>query len=121
MPFGTASSESTFVAAPSASTTESFRLVEPALTTRTALIRPDPVADLRIVLAVLARVGACADSAVAHLLAQPARGFGKPGDAVDHVHDQVEPIEVVQHDHVERRRGGALLLVAGRVEDAVLR
>src|SRR5207248_11675150 len=103
MPSGSASRDSTAVASPSGSTTESFRLVEPALTTRTVLIRPDPVANLGIVLAMLARVGACANPAVAHLLAQRARGLGQAGHAVDHVHEQVEPVEVVQHHHVERR------------------
>ena len=49
----------------------SFRLVEPALTTRIAPThseRPGPVADLRIVVAVLARVRACLKPPVDHLL-----------------------------------------------------
>jgi len=30
------------------------------------------------------------------------------GDAVDHVHDEVEAVEIIEHHHVERRRRGAL-------------
>src|SRR5437763_4857215 len=118
---GTTSSDSSLSVVPSASTDDSFRLVEPALTTRTALIRPDPVADLRIVLALLARVGARANPAVAHLLPQPARALGEPGDAIDHVHYEVEAIEVVEHDHVERRRGRPFFLVAAHVQVPVIR
>src|SRR5262249_10682503 len=121
-PAGTDSSDSTGAAESSASTTDSLRLVEPALTTRMPpLIRPDPVADLGIVLAVLARVGARADPAVAHLLAQAAARLGEARDTVDHVHDEVEAVEVVEHDHVERRRGRALLLVAAHVQVPVVR
>ena len=43
------------------------------------------------------------------------------GDAVDHVDDEVEAVEVVQHDHVERRRRRALLLVAAHVDVLVVR
>src|SRR5438067_2877763 len=120
-PAGTTSSDSSLSVVPSASTADSFRLVEPALTSRTALIRPDPVADLRIVLAVLARVGARANPAIAHLLAQAAGTLGQPGNAVDHVHDEVEAVEVVEHDHVERRRRRAFFLVAADVQVPVIR
>jgi hypothetical protein len=44
----------------------------------------------------------------------------EPGHAVDHVHHQVEAVEVVEHHHVERRRGRALLLVAAHVEVVVV-
>ena len=36
------------------------------------------------------------------------------------VHHQVEAVEVVEHDHVERRGGGALLLVAAHVQVVVV-
>ncbi len=45
----------------------------------------------------------------------------QPGDPVDHVHDEVEPVEVVEHDHVERGGRRALLLVAAHVEVVVVR
>ena len=44
----------------------------------------------------------------------------EPGHAVDHVLHEVEPIEVVAHHHVERRRGGALFLVAAHVHVLVV-
>ena len=44
----------------------------------------------------------------------------RPGHPVDDVDDQVEPVEVVAHDHVERRRDRALLLVAADVEVGVV-
>src|SRR5919198_204186 len=116
---GTASSEPTASASSASSTTESFRLVDPALTTRTRLngsAAPRPVGDRRVVLAVLTRVGARAQAAVLHLLAQSTCPRRDAGHAVDHVHDEVEPIHVVEHDHVERRRRRALLLVAADVQ-----
>ena len=69
------------------------------------------------------RARACtraAQALVDHLLAQAGRALAEPGHAVDHVHDQVEAVQVVEHDHVERRRGRALLLVAAHVEVAVV-
>src|SRR5262249_6968916 len=42
-------------------------------------------------------------------------------NAVDHVAYQVEAIEIVQHAHVERRRGRALFLVAAHVDVVVAR
>src|ERR1035437_1255773 len=41
-------------------------------------------------------------------------------NAVDHVHDQVEAVEIVEHDHVEGSRGRALLPVAPGVEIVVV-
>ena len=49
------------------------------------------------------------------------RALAEPGHAVDHVDDEVEAVEVVQHHHVERRRRRALLLVAAHVEVVVVR
>ena len=49
----------------------------------------------------------------------PARA-ARPGHAVDDVDDEVEPVEVVEHDHVERRGGRALLLVAAHVQVVVV-
>ena len=44
--------------------------------------------------------------------------LAEPRHPVDHVHDEVEAVEVVEHHHVERRRRGALLLVAAHVQVA---
>src|SRR6476619_6829957 len=88
----------------------------PALTVRIRISSgPGPAGDLGIVLAVLAGVGAGEQAAVEHLLAQPGRPAGQPGYPVDHVDDEPEPVEVVEHHHVEGRGGGALFLVAASV------
>src|SRR5438309_8752687 len=109
-----------------ASRTESFRLLEPALTTR---IRdaaspnsggPDPVPDRWFVLAVGPGVGAGLQPVVLHELANPGGLLAETGHPVDHIHDEVEAVEVVQHDHVERGGRGPLLLVAADVEIGVV-
>ena len=48
------------------------------------------------------------------------RSVAKSGHAVDHVDDEVEAVEVVEHDHVERRRRRALFLVAAHVQVRVV-
>ena len=58
---------------------------------------------------------------VDHLLAQLRGVRAEPRDAVDHVHHEVEAVEVVEHHHVERRRRRALLLVAAHVDVVVVR
>ena len=45
---------------------------------------------------------------------------GQTRHAVDDIIDQVEPVEVVEDDHVERRRGRAFLLVAADVNIVVI-
>ena len=105
------------------SSTRSLRLLDPALTTRTRTRRDQPrrPAPSRAPPGCprrLARVGAVAQALVDHLLAQLRRPLAEPGHAVDDVHHEVEAVEVVEHDHVERRRGRALLLVAADVEVA---
>src|SRR3954454_15709778 len=123
-PRGAASSDSSAAAAPPSPTSASFRLVEPALTTRTAATRrsggPGPVADLRRVLAALTAVRTRLEPPVDHLLAHMVGLPREPGQPVDHVDDEVEAVEVVEHDHVERRRRRAFLLVAAHVEVRVV-
>ncbi len=105
---------------PSRATAESFRLVEPALTTRivptsqlstarSSRGRPDGPRRARA--STRARMRASTIS----WRSCPAR-VGEAGHAVDHVHHEVVAVEVVEHDHVERRRRRALLLVAAHVE-----
>ena len=43
-------------------------------------------------------------------------GIAELRQAVDHVGHQVKAVEIVQHDHVERGRRGALLPVAADME-----
>src|SRR6266498_4577016 len=73
------------------SSTESFRLLEPAFTTRirTALVGPGPGPDVRVVLALQAGVRAAPDTLVGHVLAEERRARPQRGDPVDHVHHQV--------------------------------
>src|SRR5437667_3738487 len=85
------------------------------------LVRPGPVPHVRVVLAVLSRPRAEAKSPVLHLLTQPSARVDEPRNTVDHVDHEVEAVEVVEHDHVERRRGRALLLVAAHVQVAMVR
>ena len=80
-----------------------------------------PVADLGVVVAVLARPRPRLEPPVDHLLPEVRGPRRQAGHAVDHVDDEVEPVEVVEHDHVERRRRRALLLVAAHVQVAVVR
>jgi hypothetical protein len=54
------------------------------------------------------------------LLGDGLLGVGGPGaqagDAVDHLLHEVEAVHLVEHHHVERRGGRALLLVAAHVQ-----
>src|SRR5678815_2522161 len=77
---------------------------------------PLPVLDLRQVLAVAGDVLAMLDQLVAHALAQMRRVSSQSGDAIDHAFDEMKPVELVQHCHVERRRRGAFFLVAAHVQ-----
>src|SRR2546423_15488758 len=97
----------------------SLRLEEPALTTRTRTRRlpaPGPVANLGQILAVLARPGPGDHAFVGHVLAEPGSPLAEVRHAIDHVHHQMEAVEVVEHHHVEGRRRRALLLVAPPME-----
>ena len=61
-------------------------------------------------------VGPNAQALVDHVLAESGGVRAQARDAVDHVHDQMEAVEVVEHDHVEGSGGGPLLLVAAHVQ-----
>src|SRR5262245_12996755 len=90
---------------PGDSRTVALSVAEPGFRTR---IRnglgslPAPVADLRRVLAVLARVGSRSKPLVLEVLPQRRCVRAKPRHPVDDVHREMEPVEVVPHDHVER-------------------
>src|SRR5690349_6443941 len=86
-----------------------------------SLIRPCPVGDFRCVAAVVARVLPRAKATVGHLLPD-ARGLRpERRHAVDHVHHQMEAVEVVEHHLVEGRRRRAFFLVAAHVDVVVVR
>src|SRR5438552_18061797 len=71
-------------------------------------VRPDPVADLRHVFAVLPDITRMLDQGVAKLLFDMRRGDASSGHPLDDLNRQMESIEFVQDDHIERRRRRAL-------------
>ena len=120
----TSSSDATALDASSSSTRWSLRLVEPALTTRIA-------PTLSTARSSRGRPGgprrARASTRGAQPLRRPSPGGGARRSSASRGTrsitsiDEVEAVEVVEHDHVERRRGRALLLVAAHVEVVVVR
>src|SRR5205823_9775039 len=101
----------------------SLRELDPAFRTRTRnpSVRPGPARDLGRVLAVVARVLPAAQAVVDHLLADVGGLRTERRDPVDDVDHEVIAVEVVEHDHVERSRCRALLLVAAHMKVVVIR
>src|SRR6201986_4614228 len=97
-------------------------LTDKTVATRTSLLirHPFPVADLRVVLTVLAGVTTGGEARIGHLLTEHRGPAGQPVDPVDDLHHQVEAVQVVEHHHVERRRRGAALLEAADVHVMVV-
>src|SRR6185369_3878769 len=85
------------------------------------LFRPPPPGDLRHVVTVLLDVLPMLDQLVADRLLEVRGPRTELRHAVDHVLHEMEPIEVVEHDHVERGRRRPFLLVAPHVDVAVVR
>src|SRR5207248_5853442 len=85
-----------------------------------SLAAPPPVANFRQIVAVAHDVFAVLDELVAQRLLDVGRARAQAGHPIDHVADQVKTIEIVAHGHVERRGGGALLLVAADVQVVVI-
>src|SRR3954471_22331179 len=76
----------------SAASRRTFRLLEPALTTRTRTplrAGPRPVARVGRVVADRPRIGPVPQPLVDHALPQPGRPRAEAGHPVDHVHHQV--------------------------------
>src|ERR1700720_669407 len=80
---------------------------------------PRPAADFRHVVTIAGNILAVLDQPVADRLLGIGGPRAQPRQPVDHGAHQVETVELVQHAHVERRRGRALLLVAAHVDIAV--
>src|SRR2546421_11070903 len=91
--------------------------LEPTFRTRTrpSSVGPGPVPHVRLILTMVPCVLAVAQPLVHHPLPHMPGAGAKPRNAVDDIHHQVEAIQIVQHHHVERRRGGSLFLVATHV------
>src|ERR1700693_4251749 len=83
-------------------------------------IRPNPVPHLGRIFAVLSCVLSTGQPPVNHPLPEVSCARTEAGHPVDDVHDQVEAVEVVQHDNVEGSGRGALLLVAAHVQVGVI-
>src|SRR5579872_6670947 len=83
-------------------------------------IRPYPVPNLRHVVANLTDIPAMLRPAVLHLLLERCGQITEPGHPVDHIHNQVESVHVVQDTHIERRCRSPLLLVAAYVQVVVV-
>src|SRR5215469_18686432 len=115
----------------SAPSRRTLRLLDPALTTATSLIKPGswrrgirrltpfPVSDLGQVFAVLANPDVVACERIGHPLPELAGPLRQARDTVDDVHDEVEPVHVVEDEHVERCGGGAFFFVTAHVERVV--
>src|SRR5262249_31608458 len=86
---------------------------------RACFLSPPPARDLRHVVAVPADVCLVVDQLVADRLFGVRSSCPKLGDAIDDLTHQMEAVKVVEHAHVERRRGGALLFVATHMDVVV--
>src|SRR3984893_11940377 len=82
--------------------------------------RASAIASPRHIVAVACNVLLVLDQLVAHLLLCVSGKVAELRHAVDHVADEMEAVEVVAHDHIERRGRRPLLLVAANVDVAVV-
>src|SRR3569833_3665150 len=81
---------------------------------------PYPVADFWHVLSADDDVIGVLGELVAHELAQVGGPVAELRNSVDGINDQMEPVEVVADDHVERGSRGALIFEAADVEVVVV-
>ena len=56
------------------------------------------------------------DELIPHHLNQERATVPQLGQTIDHIHHQMEPVNVILHPHIKGRGDGALLLVAPDVE-----
>ena len=82
---------------------------------------PFPFSDLRHILAILGNIFPVLDEFGSDGLFRIGRYQSQLGDAVDHIRDEVEAVQIIAHDHVEGRGGGPLLLIAAHMEICVVR
>ena len=69
----------------------------------------------------LAGVGAAGQPAILHHLADVSGAIREARHTVDDVDHEMEAVEVIEHDHVERRGGRPLFLVAADMQVVVIR
>ena len=84
------------------------------------LLPPSPAADERMILAAFVDVLAVFDERVADGLLGVGGARAELRQAIDHILHQMETVHLVQHDHIERRRGRAFLLVAAHMKVLVV-
>ena len=80
------------------------------------LIGPNPVANLGRILPMRSGVSTMLDTEITQGLSKAGVPGSQPRDAVDHIHDEMESIEVVQHDHVKWGGSRSLFLVTPNVK-----
>ena len=81
---------------------------------------PLPAADLGQIHTVVADVLAMLYQLIQHLLDQVCAAIAQLRQTAHRVDDQIKPVNVVEHPHIEGRGDGALLLVAADVEIPVV-
>src|SRR5487761_1405951 len=81
---------------------------------------PFPVADLRQILAVFVDILLVLNELVLKLLLQVDALGARLRQAIDHIHHQMEAIEIVQHRHVDKHGDRALFLIAADVNVMVI-
>ena len=80
---------------------------------------PLPIPNLRHVLAMLVDVMLVLDEFVLELLLQVRASRAQLRQPIDHVHHQVEPVEVILHPHIKGRGDRAFFLIAADVQVAI--
>src|SRR4029077_20216286 len=88
---------------------------------RTSLLPPSPPGDLGHIVPIPGDERLVVDELVADGLLGVGSPWSERWHAVDHVAYEVEAIEIVEHAHVERCCGRALLFVAAHMEVVVAR
>src|SRR4030081_819984 len=83
-------------------------------------VAPFPIADLRHVLAVAVDTLLVLDQLVLQLPLQINAFAARLWQTIDHVHDEMEAIQIVEYCHVESSRDGSFLLVAADVKVGVI-
>src|SRR5215467_11070607 len=83
---------------------------------RPSSVSPRPTRDLGHIVPVTGDVLLVLDELVANCLLGISGARTELGDTIDHIADEVETVEFVHDAHIERRTGGAFLLVAAHMQ-----
>ena len=84
------------------------------------LLLPLPVADLGQILTVFGDILLVLNELIPHLLQQIGTAVAQLGQMLDHIHHQMEPVDVVLDTHIKGRGDGTLLHVAADMEVLVV-